>query len=164
MGKGKPGTFGNLIVRAEAVKSSNMVCHFRIQGMSLPNINRSCMGMCSSVMPVRYEWHKARPGDLNNFTKVYSSTSIGSTHDPHWPAEKYNIATICGTDLDSFIRIVLFSGHKTLGYAQGTLNELKKNPTMKLMCVPGRSGGQITFSKFELKERPSFVEYLRSGW
>jgi hypothetical protein len=29
---------GTIIVRAEAVKESNMWCHFRIQGMQLPNV------------------------------------------------------------------------------------------------------------------------------
>lgn len=141
VGKGKPGSLGQLIVRAEAVKSSNFFLSFRLQGMSLPNLDKSCCGMCKQIIPVRYEWHKSSPKDLNHFTKVFGSTSIGATHNPHWPAEKYNIGTLCNSDEDCIIRIYVYSAHRTLGYCQSTLKDLKKNPTMKFMGNQKREGG-----------------------
>jgi hypothetical protein len=64
-GDKKNGKLGTLIVRAEAVKTSNTVCSFQLSGMNLPNTSKGCLGMCSKVLPVSYQWLKASQANLN---------------------------------------------------------------------------------------------------
>jgi len=58
-GDKKGGKLGTLIIRAEAVKSSNIVASFQVCGLNLPNLERSCFNMCSKMLPVSYQWLKA---------------------------------------------------------------------------------------------------------
>lgn len=78
------GRLGQIIVRAEAVKESNLYASYAIRGMQLPNLQSGCCGLGSTILPVRYEWHRSQTGNLNHFTRVYSSETIVNTRNPLW--------------------------------------------------------------------------------
>lgn len=142
-GKGKPGSLGKIIVRAEALQSSNIVCHYRIQGVNMPNMNSSCCGLSQEITPIRYEWHRSSVNNLNQFSQVYQSSVINNTQNPHWPPEKRDIGALCAADLDVYFKIVVFSGTQQLGFAKTTMNELKVNQTVNFTGANGRQNGQI---------------------
>ena len=115
-GKGKPGSLGTLIVRADAQAVSNVFCTYRIQGLNLPNVTSACCGLSTQIEDVRYEWHRASTQSLNNFQKVFSSEFVRNTQSPHWPQEKKNIALLCNADESVPIRIVVLTANLQLGY------------------------------------------------
>ena len=92
------------------MKESNIFAHFKVMGMNLPNVVSGCCGFSSLTISVRYEWHKAHPGNLNAFTKVFESTVIHNTRNPIWPEEKRNLAVLCSADEAVPFRILIFAG------------------------------------------------------
>ena len=52
---GKLKSRGTIIIRAEAVKESNVTAHFQMKWSNLNNKKKGCFGMCQGIEPVRFE-------------------------------------------------------------------------------------------------------------
>ena len=72
-----------------------------------------------------------------------------------------NLGILANNDETIPIRIAIMSGPTTLGFRNTTVYDLKQNKTLDLNA---QGGGQISMENFSVMERPSFVDYLRSGW
>ena len=55
--------------------------------------------------------------------------------------------------------------HGLYGEFHSTIAEILENPNKTYELRNGNTvGGTLTFDVFQVVEKPSFVEYLRSGW
>ena len=77
---------------------------------------------------------------------------------------------ICNADKDATLRFTVQSfrvngNHQLYGSCETTVRRLMEGERWyQLANGSGGSAGILSFNEFEMIERPSFMEYLRSGW
>ena len=127
---GVKGKRGSIIVRGEAVESSNFMCSFKVKGFNLPNLTKECCGLMSELKPVHYEISKSSQVDLNHFRSIYKSPVNYITDSPEWPAHKINLGVLSNNDETLPLRISIMWGTKCLGSRNTTVTELRENKSL----------------------------------
>ena len=95
------------------------------------------------------------------------SQSVQNTRSPQWPVHKINIAKLCNADELIPFRFIFFSGLNRLGYCQTNLKECNEKKALQFVSEVGNQNGgtvQVLMNQWDQRVKPSFVDYLRSGW
>lgn len=95
----------------------------------------------------------------NKFTKVYTSEIARQTADPIYNPSKMSFTQFANSNSSLPIKIVIRSQFKEYATCNLSCDELMEKKTFAMMPK-----GSLNVRKFEMIDRPGFVDYLRSGW
>ena len=78
------------------------------------------------------------------------------------PVQTFNLASLCNCDKNARIKfaLVTVAGNREINSCVTTINDLIAGKT----TLNAGQNCSLVVNQFECKIRPSFVEYLRSGW
>jgi hypothetical protein len=84
---------------------------------------------------------------------------------------EFKLENLCNSDIDLPLIFEVWSyqkdgDHRIYGRVKGTVRQLLDSQGEELDVIKkqGNAFGTMTFDKFELIERPTMMDYLRSGW
>lgn len=118
--------------------------------------------MCGEIAPVRYEIQR---GSGTSFATVYTSEIKMQTTDPVFAPAVVSYMAFANSSDSTPVRIRLMSGQTVVGVVDLTVGQIMGKKNWDVMAPNGQAGrGRLNFRSFEKWERPSFVDYLRSGW
>ncbi|TNV80072.1 hypothetical protein FGO68_gene6821 [Halteria grandinella] len=156
---------GTIYVRADSVKESNMDVALQVSARNLPSTS-SCL--CATTNNIFFEIYRGSAS--GQFLKVYDSDPIAQTVNPVYPSFKLKGQQLCNSDKNLPIKF-MFTNQVTAADKQPlcsvtvTLQQLMDKREWALShVVTGQPAGTIVFSQIQIIEKPTFVEYLRSGW
>ena len=154
------GKRGQIIVRTEAIQASNEVLKIRTRVYNPNNVGGGCMGMCQERLEYRFAVQKIVPG-TDNF--------VDCVNLPRWFTEPASIGEqiipltkLCNGNKDERIQFALVDRtNRIFNTFQTTVNALLGGSNN---TINGADGTTLVFDHAEVFIRPSFVDYLRSGW
>ena len=139
----------------------------KIRAEGLP-ATTSCM-ICADNNPF-FEIHRGAQNDSGQFFKVYDSDIAQGTTNPVYNYIKFSGQQLCNSDrkLQLEFRFMNRSGTENifLGSCKTTVADLvDRNQNLELTNPFTRAdAGRMIIDHIELIEKPSFIDYLRSGW
>eukprot|EP00347_Sterkiella_histriomuscorum_P001485 403371854 len=156
---------GNIIVRADSVQESNWDVNLRIQGRGLPTMANCLCGQDN----IFFEIYRGSLQDPKLFLKVYDSDPVSGTVNPIFPAFKLKGQQLCNSQKDLPIQIKFFNRqnmqNNLISSVTLTLNEMLDRKEFDLKNIHlNQVSGAVIINQIQLVEKPSFIEYLRSGW
>jgi len=92
------------------------------------------------------------------------SEIIRATNNPFFKPAKIQLVNIANGELEQKFRISIQCGFNSVGYADMSVTDLKTKTTYPVLKPNGQTSGEINFKQFNLIEKPTFTEVLRSGW
>lgn len=113
---------------------------------------------------------RERAGAPGKFDVVFTSQRAVRTQEPRWPLVKVSLNDLCFGERDRTICIQVVSPN---GKNWGTTRPMSVNDLLKpeamIQLHPNLVkfnvlSGQIQVREASIFERPSFTDYLRSGW
>lgn len=145
---------GKIIVRGEAVKSSNEMYHMQFKWDQCGNNKK--MLCCSSSERVKFRFMR-KVG--SNWTTSYDTPFANQKDTPQTSLLKIPLQTLCNSDLTAEVKIAAITSKGEVNSVTFKVDDLSSQD-----AFPGAKGGTLTFIKKEIVVRPSFLDYLRSGW
>lgn len=87
------------------------------------------------------------------------------TRDPVFRPTQLTFTAMANSNELTPVRFRLLCDTRVIGVVDTTVQKLLDKRNYEVMTVNGQRGqGNLSFRSFEKIERPSFVDYLRSGW
>ena len=154
------GKRGQIIVRTEAIQASNEVLKIRTRVYHPNNVGGGCMGMCSERAYYECEIQREVPG-TNNFVCAAKVPGQFNLADVNMPEQCVPLAQLCNADKSARIKLALVgrSGQR-FNEAITTVNDLMQGRT----TLQAGNNTTVVVDQFQVFVRPTFVDYLRSGW
>ena len=105
---------------------------------------------------------KEVPGGGDRFTVATTVPGQFNSTDSRMPAQSTPLGELCNSDKNARIKFALVSGpsNRILNSAITTITDLEAGKT----TLDIGSGATLVVDNFECKVKPTFVDYLRSGW
>jgi len=112
----------------------------------------------------------ARAAGDSGFVAIYDSERIKNTLTPHWEPFEIKVRKLCNGDYHRPIKAQVISRmrfkEKLIGECQFTLDELISQERREFALnnpAKDKTQGHLTFDRFNLVEKPSFLDYLKGG-
>lgn len=115
------GNRGEIIVRGDTLNESNKWVQWLIKGEAWPNLDSGCLGMCSTMHPVRYEFCRGNPNVPGQWNCVWQSEIAHNTNNPVFKPNKLSLSMLTNGREDVPFRINIVSGNRTLGWVEATV-------------------------------------------
>jgi len=155
---------GKLIIRAEIIDGSPSYVNMEFQGEKIKNI----AGIFSKINPF---FSLARAIGENSTVKVYQSEVIRKSTDPKWKRFEISMQTLCNNDQHRPIIIEVSSqkgmSRKVIGECITTIHQIQKENKREFVLTDPKSKdkkvGKIKLNYYSVLQKPTFLEYLRSG-
>jgi hypothetical protein len=161
-----------IIVRTDSVNESNMSAIISVRCAGLKS-KKGFMGLVAHNQPflVIKRCMSHHNTDHDSAVKVFSSEAIHDTLKPSWNLGEFKLENLCNSDIDLPLIFEVWSyqssgDHRIYGRVTGSVRQLLDQQGCELDIIKkqGNAFGTMTFDKFQLIERPSMMDYLRSGW
>lgn len=161
---------GKITVNMEQISHNNDAIYFTGKGYNFPTAKK--FFCCGSDDPF-YFIERSREPDSDEFIRILQGTTQRGTTDPTWNRLKYKARKICNGDENNRIKFKFYSwsdsgDHTPYGEFITSLNQLKNGEhSYQLNRMDSNTPvGNATFEFQELyiEERPSFYQFLHSGW
>ena len=153
---------GKIIVRAEAVQSSNFCARFRLRWQNLNNLSAGFIGIGRKRMTVRFEIGRQIPG-TNKFAEIWCSRNFKQqSPDFDISMQQQTLAKLCNNNRDAKIRFSVWTktGDKMINEVQISVNQIADGG----QTIQANAGAQLVLNDWQIFERPTLVDYLRGGW
>ena len=133
------------------------------------------MGLVASNHPFllikRLKTFEPTKEDFESAVKVYTSKVLHGTLNPSWDLGEIKLDLLCNSDIDMPLVWEIWSfqkngSHRIYGRVIGSIRQMLDRETQNLDIIKkqGMPYGSMTFSQFQLIEKPTMMEYFRSGW
>ena len=153
---------GKVQVRAEVQNAKDEFAKWRLRWTDIKNLSAGCLGFCRKPVSYRCEIMKDVSGTGKFVSAVKIPQVMNDSPDVVLSKQTIPLLQLCNSNKDANLKFALISmdSDKELAHAITTLNELKEGN------VRLSAGGstRLFVDEFQLTERPTFLEYLRSGW
>lgn len=140
----------------------------KINARGLPSTNSCCI--CADNNPF-FEIYRGSNADSNDqqWFKVYNSIQATGTVNPVYNFFKLTGQQLCNSDRNLPILVKFMNRHGLeniyLGSCVVTLQKLLDNREFQLTHeITNARTGIMVLENIRFVEKPSFIEYLRSGW
>jgi hypothetical protein len=150
---------GSLIVRTQAIEQSNFVAKWNLRWQNIGNMVGGCMGMCQERAHYRCQIMKEVPG-TDNFVLATTVPGSFNTPDVRMPQQTIPLAELCNGNKNSRIKFALVTRAGEVAGAITTIADLEAGKT----TLEAHGNCTLVVDAFEVKERPTFIDYLRGGW
>ena len=153
-------------MRADSIKESNNEVEMQFSASGLPD-KATCL--CGSNDPFCVI---SRMIHHQEWVKVHVTDTIRGKTNPVFNRIKMPMAQLCNADKDAPVKFELYSerangSHVYYGEFITCVAELQNGQRsfqLKNERLGGSGAGFFRFEHFQLVEKPSFIDYLRSGW
>lgn len=116
-------------------------------------------GLCYHTLPMRFEILRAIPKS-DAFTLVYQSPLVYNTQHPVNQPQVIAMQVLCNSD---YTRRIKFSAVSAKGHEINSV-VTTVNSLLEHKILSGKVGSKFALQSFELFEKPTIIDYLRSGW
>ena len=118
--------------------------------------------MCQERILYRCNIMQEVPGQNDRFVTIGQVPGTFNAAQATMPLQTFKLAELCNCDRNARIKFALVNiqTNREIQSAVTTLADLEKGQTT---LNAGRNC-TVVLNNFEVKVRPSFIEYLRSGW
>lgn len=104
------------------------------------------------------------PKAKKGYTKIASTPFVkhNEKNDAHYsiPVQTYRLDRIANNKKNQKIRFAVFNTNDVIvNKVEVSVNELLEEESF-----PAEEGAMVVFSDFELYDRPTFFDYLKSSW
>jgi len=125
------------------------------------NFSGGCMGMCQERNFYACEIMKEVPG-TDNFAVCARVPGEFNTADVRLPEQILPLGQLCNADKNARIKFAIVAARGNVVYNEcvTTVSALIGGST----TLPAGNGATLVVDNFSVYERPTFVDYLRSGW
>jgi len=168
---GKNDRYGEMIIRAEEVRSCQDIIHLQFAAEKLDRKNFFGLGRSDPF----YTISKSR--EDGGWVKVWDSEIIRGNLNPTWDAVGIPVQKICNGDYDRPIQVAVYDyesngSHKLIGSFNTSLKSLQEKresfqlTNEKLKKKKGdkyKGSGSFVVLKAEVEKRYSFLDYVRGG-
>lgn len=164
--KAKPKSRGKIILRAEKVATSNDLVYFSI---NIRNLKSNKGWFCGSDDPFIYI-ERARSQSVDEFLKVIQTEPVRSNLNPSWHHLCYPAKELCNGNFECPIKFKVYSWrnsgyHKFYGEFETTIEQIRQGNHLFNLTKDGSVlESEFQFEGFYIEERPSFYDFLHSGW
>ena len=140
--------------------ASNYVARFIPNWQNVNNTGGGCLGMCGT--PQQYVCRVLREVDVNRFVQVHQVQGRYNSAQTRMPQQEILLSQLCNDDKNQRIKFAIQNPTTNASYheATTTVGELEKGKTT-LDCG---SSCNLRLDNFEVRIKPHFTDYLRSGW
>jgi len=155
---------GQIIVRTQSVAQSNLISKFSLSWQNVNNVAGGCMGMCSSRQFYRCQIMKEVPGDNNRFVVAATVPGEFNAANVRMPMMQIPMGALCNNDKNARIKFSLQSNrNNTIQVFQECVTSIAELESGKTALNCGNNCTALV-ENFEVRVKPSFVDYLRAGW
>mmetsp|Transcript_31058 Transcript_31058/g.28252 ORF Transcript_31058/g.28252 Transcript_31058/m.28252 type:complete len:419 (+) Transcript_31058:99-1355(+) len=157
--KGKKN--GKLVVQCEKVTINNSKAFFEIQGLNLKNVG-GCFG--SNNPFVRFY----RTAGDSGWVSVHKTEVTKGTKNPIFKLFEIKTQKLCNGDYHRPIKATFYSQkgykEKLIGECEFTIDQLVNSKQREFnLNNQGKPAGKMKIGKFDLREEPAFLDYIRGG-
>ena len=164
----KPKSRGKIIVQLEKVSTCNDMVYFDAIAVNLPSKKFLWFGNNNPFFFIE----RSRTPDSDEFIRVIQSQPKHGTTSPRWNKLKYSAKQLWNGDPNNRLKFWLYSydsagHHKPYGEFYTSLTQLINGEThYELYKIDSAEmlNRQFVFDNLFIEERPSFFDFLRSGW
>ncbi|CAI2364003.1 unnamed protein product [Moneuplotes crassus] len=165
---------GSIVVNTDAVKDSNKSVVISLECSKLKS-KKEFFGLVSTNHPFleikRCRTREVTTDDIKNAIKVYTSPVLKPTLNPVFNLGEISLDKLCNNDIDLPLLFQVWSyrksgKHRIYGTVQGSVRQMVDQVGVEHSIIKkqGNPYGTMTFSRFDYIEKPTMVDYLRSGW
>ena len=165
--KKKKKSRGKIILRAEKVATTNDLIYFHAKVKSLISNRGFFWGSNDPFFYIE----RARSENHDEFLKVFQSDPKRHTLNPTWMNMKHEAKAIWNGDYDWPLKFKLYSWrnsgyHRFYGEFLTSINQINNGVNEYSLFKDEKivEGSTFTFEEFKIHERPSFFDFLHSGW
>jgi Copine/C2 domain len=161
---------GKVIVRFEALNKTDHEVHFKPTCQNLP-MTTSCLCM-SSIQPyiVIDKSFKAQGKD-NFITIAKTEVSTNQSPSPVFKPMKFKAQNLCNSNFDQIVQFKIYTKDDEnapatlIGTVKQSMNFFVDGKGAPILNESGQpTGGLLKLDQFKIIEKPTFIEYLQSGW
>ena len=116
-------------------------------------------------------WHSLDQNETLYSVRVYSSQHHNETKEPLWIIKGLKVQSLWNSNYNRPIEFEVWShkedgDHKLYGGFQTYLNEILSKDKKQFSMSNKKRGhaGSLEFTQFIVFDRPSMIDYLKSGW
>ena len=166
---GKPNSRGKIILNLDKVSYNNDMVYFDLQ---IENLKSQKFCIFGTDDPFFFIERSLKP-DSNKLIRVHEQEKKVSTCNPLWTRLRFPAKKLCNGDIHNRIKFICYcykanGYHKEYGEFSTTLDQLIQGETeYKLTAIGNESvsiGSTATFKNLLIENRPSFYDFLHSGW
>lgn len=158
---------GSLTVTAEEMVNSKFVVQIRVHGSDLDN--KDVFSKSDPFLAI------SKRNEGGSYTPVYKTEVKKNSLNPTWKTIQISLQQLCNGDMDCPLKFECFnfnaSGrHDLIGALQTSVHGIQKcvNESSVLDLERGNSsnkaGGKIHFNECSISSRPTFLDYITSGF
>jgi hypothetical protein len=115
---------------------------------------------------------RSRSPDSDEFIRIIQTPHKSRTTNPVWNKLKFSIRKLCNGEINNRLKFKLYSfdyagNHRPYGEFTTTLAQIIQGELQYDLCEINSKtslGRYFEFRNFILEERPSFYDFLHSGW
>lgn len=161
---------GQVVIRVVPMKKTDHEVHFKIACTNLPMIT-SCLCM-SSIMPYIAIDKSFKAQGKDNFVTI-AKTEVSENQSPHpvYKPMKFKAQQLCNSNFDQIVQFKIFNKNEEgtpatlLGTVRQSMNFFVDGKPAPVLNAEGQpTGGVLKLEQFKIIEKPTFLEYLQSGW
>jgi len=169
--KGKDKKRGEIIVKTDSIKESNMSVKMGVRAKGLKSKKRMKVFKSNHPFLVIKRCVNHHDSSHENALKVFTSETKDKTLDPSWKTINMRLQNLCNSDIDLPLIYEIWSydddgDHKLYGRVQTTVRKIQEHAGKPFDVIKkkGEPYGELYFSQFDTYQVPTMVDYLRSGW
>lgn len=158
---------GKIVIRIDSVNQSNDEVRLKFSARLQPHATFCCEDENNPYFVIS----RARdPLNPTEYVRVFKSQPLKNTANPSFAPAKLCLSRVCNGNRDLPLKIQVYSanasGDDTIyGEADTTVNKIALEQLKELeLRFKELRKGTLLIEQFEVVEKPSFMEYLRSGW
>ena len=166
---GKSEKRGRIIARVVPLKKSEDEVILTLGGSQLP-MQTSCF-CSSSINPYIVIDKSFAAGGKENYVSIHrSEVSTSQRADPQYKPIKFRTQQLCNSNLDQAVQFKFYNKMEEgqpslfLGACQQSINYLIEHRRVPLKNSDGGNAGFLEVKDLQIIHKPTFFEYLRSGW
>ena len=167
----KSGNRGTIIVKTDSVKDSNKWAILTVQVRDLIPMQNCLWGVSDDPFLIIKRCHTMDQEENVDAVKVHETDPQNENTSPLWHIKDLRIQSLCNSDPNLPILFEVWNynsdgNHKKYGSIQTTLQGLqtKQQKTYTIADHENLASGTMDFTQFLVIEKPSMMDYLRSGW
>lgn len=165
---GKPNSRGKIKIKLEQVSKSNDMVYFDAVAVNLPAKKVLCFGSDNPFIFIE----RTRSPDSDEFIRVIQTPHQSGTTNPKWNKLSFSIRKLSNGEINNRLKFKVFSfsksgNHKAYGEFITSLAQLMRGEFQYDLYEIGTKvsiGRYFEFQNFAIEQRPSFYDFLHSGW
>ena len=156
-------------MKVAPLKKSDDEVILKLSGSNL-TMNTTCFCISSINPYIVIDKSFNAGGKLNYIPVQKTEISTSQSPNPTFKPLKFKTQALCNSDLNQVVQFKVYnmveegSPSVLIGSCQKSINFLVENRRVQLAAADGTPAGHLVIDDLQIIQKPTFFEYLRSGW